>query len=98
MITRVERGGGPTAMSFLNEMDAKSLSSILISTTKKILVDEMLFHSQIRQYEVVLQITTHKISVNEVDQMIIVSNEYNIHDDLQSLIQYIEKNSSHKIN
>lgn len=89
----VERSGGLAGIPISNEMDEKDLPSALISTAKKIIEDKKVSSPPIKTtpkgaadhylYKISFQDGTHR--------KVIECNQYNIPDDLKSLIRYIEK-------
>jgi hypothetical protein len=95
MIIKVERTGGLAAIPISNEMDAKDLPSALISTAKKIIMDQ-------KSSSLPMKATpkgaadhfTYRILVQDgVNRKVIECNEHNIQDDLKSLVKYIERYS-----
>ena len=93
MKIRVERSGGMAGIPISNEMDAKDLPSALISTAKKIIegkdVSSLSMKSSPRG---AADHYTYKISFQDGTlRKVIECNQYNIPDDLKSLIRYIEK-------
>ena len=91
----VERSGGLTGLPLSKEMDIKDLPSALITTTKKIMGDEILSPLPMKSTPIgAADHYTYKISIqNGVNQKVIECNQYNIQDDLKLLVKYIEKNS-----
>jgi hypothetical protein len=92
---RVERSGGLAGIPISNEMDEKDLPSALIRTAKKIVENQ-------KPTALPLKSTprgaadhfTYKISIRDgANQSVIECNQYNIEDDLKSLVRYVEKNS-----
>jgi hypothetical protein len=92
---RVERSGGMAGIPTSIEMDEKDLSSALISTAKKIIEDkDVSFLSMKSSPRGAADHYTYKISIQDgADRKIIECNQYNIQDDLKSLVKYVEKNS-----
>lgn len=95
VIVKVQRTGGLAAIPISNEMDAKDLPSALLSTAKKIMMDH-------NSYSLPMKSTprgaadhfSYKILVQDgINRTVVECNEYNIHDDIKSLIKYIERNS-----
>jgi hypothetical protein len=95
VIIKVERSGGLTAIPVSKEMDVKDLPSQLITTVKKIMMDQ-------NSYLLPLKSTpkgaadhyTYKILVEDgVNRRAIKCNEYDIQDDIKLLVKYIEINS-----
>jgi hypothetical protein len=92
---RIERSGGLAGMSITNEMDAKDLPSTLLLTAKKIVEDQKLTPLPVKSIpRGAADHFTYKISIQDgVNQRVIECNQYNIEDDLKSLVKYIERNS-----
>ena len=95
MKIKVERSGGLAGIPMFNELDSKDLPSPLLSTVKKIVENTNLS-------SIPLKVTpkgagdhySYKISIKDgIQQRVIECNQYDIQDDLKSLIRYIEKNS-----
>jgi hypothetical protein len=95
MIIKLERSGGLTGIPLTNVVDAKDLPPTLVDTLKKIMVNA-------KSYSSALKLTprgaadhfTYKILIKDgINQSVIECDEYNIHDELKSLIRYIERNS-----
>lgn len=98
MRIRVERSGGLAGIPISNEMDEKDLPSALISTAKKIIEDKRLSSLSIKSSpKGAADHYSYKISINDgVQRRIIECTQYDIQDDLKSLIRFIEKNSKKK--
>jgi hypothetical protein len=92
---KVERSGGLAGIPISNEMDIKDLPSALISTAKKIIEHkEAPSLSMKSSPRGAADLYSYKISIQDgADRKIIECNEYDIQDDLKSLVKYIEKNS-----
>jgi hypothetical protein len=92
---RVERSGGMAGIPISNEMDEKDLPSALISTAQKIIEDKDVSSLSMKSSpRGAADHYTYKISIQDgADRKIIECNQYNIQDDLKSLVKYIEKNS-----
>lgn len=99
MRIRVERSGGLTGIPISNEMDAKDLPSGLIHTAKKIIEDKKVSSFSMKSSpRGAADHFTYKISVQDgMNLRIIECNQYNIEDDLKSLVKYIERNSKQKM-
>lgn len=95
MRIRVERSGGLAGIAISNEMDAKDLPSALIRTAKKIIEDKKVSSLPMKSSpRGAADHYTYKISIQDgTNQNVIECNQYNIEDDLKSLVNYIEKNS-----
>ena len=95
MIIKVERSGGLAAISVSNEMDTKDLPSALATTAKNIMLNQK--SSSLPMKSTPMGAADHyiyRISFYDgVNQRIIECNQYNIQDDMKSLVKYIEKNS-----
>jgi hypothetical protein len=97
---RVERSGGMAGIPISNEMDAKDLPAPLRSTANKIIerkdVSSLSMKSSPRG---AADHYIYKISIQDgMNQKVIECNQYNIQDDLKSLVKYIEGNSKRKTN
>jgi hypothetical protein len=95
---RVERSGGMAGITISNEIDTKDLPSTLISTAKKIIEDEEVSNLSMKSSpRGAADHYIYKISIEDgADRKIIECNQYNIQDDLKSLVKYIERNSKVK--
>jgi len=99
---KVERSGGFTGIPISNEMDTRDLPSTLLSTAKKIIEEKKA--SSLSSKSAPKGAADHysyKISIQDgAEQSVIECNQYNISDDLKSLIKYVEKNfdRTHRIN
>jgi hypothetical protein len=95
----VERSGGFTGMTVSNEMDSIDLPSALKDIAQKILEDKNVsFPSMKSTPKGSADHFTYKISIQDgVNQCVIESNQYDIKDDLKSLVKYIENNSKQKM-
>jgi hypothetical protein len=89
---RVERSGGFAGIQISNEMDAKDLPSELIRTAKKIIEDKKVSSPIKATPKGAADHYFYKISFqDDRHRKVIECNQYNIPDDLKSLIRYIEK-------
>lgn len=93
MRIRVERSGGLAGIAISNEIDAKDLPYPLVSKVRKVLENA-------KSSALPLTATSkgaadhylYKFSFEEgIDKKVIEYNQYNVPDDLKSLINYIEK-------
>jgi hypothetical protein len=93
MIIKVERSGGFTGIPMSNAVDAKDLPSALVTKIKKMM-------SNSGPPSLPLKSTpkgaadhfTYKILIQDgINQRIIECNEYNIQNDIKSLIRHIER-------
>jgi hypothetical protein len=90
---RIERSGGFAGIPISNEMDARDLPSALIRTAKKIIEDKKASTHPIKPTpKGAADHYLYKISFQDgIHRKVIECNQYNIPDDLKSLIRYIEK-------
>jgi hypothetical protein len=97
---RVERSGGLAGITISNEMDENDLPSALKRTTKKIIEDNRVSPFSIKSSpKGAADHYTYKISVQDgMNLRVVECNQYNIEDDLKSLVKYIERNSKQKMN
>jgi hypothetical protein len=95
MIIKVERSGGLTGIPMTNEVDAKDLPSTLVTTVKKIMVNAKSFSLPLMSTpRGAADHFTYKILIQDgIKKSVIECNEYNIQDELRSLIRYVERNS-----
>jgi len=95
VIIKVERNGGLAGIRTSTEIDAKDLPSSLITKVRKIMGNAE--SSSLPLKATPMGAADHyiyKISIQDgIPQRVIECNQYNIQDDLKSLIRYIEKNS-----
>ena len=100
MRIRVERSGGFAGLPVSNEIDGKDLPSGLTRTAKKIMEDKRASSLSIKSSpRGAADHYTYKISIQDGrNQRVIECNQYNIGDDLKSLVKYIERNSQWKRN
>jgi hypothetical protein len=100
MRIRVERSGGLAGIPVSNEMDAKDLPSAQLHTAKKIIENKKEVSLSIKSSpRGAADHYTYKISIQDgMKQRVIECNQYNIEDDLKSLVKYIERNSKRKTN
>jgi uncharacterized protein YprB with RNaseH-like and TPR domain len=92
---KVERSGGLAAISISNEMDTKDLPSVLAATAKNIMRNQK--SSSLPKKSAPMGSADHyiyRISFQDgVKRRVVECNQYDIQDDMKSLIKYIEKNS-----
>ena len=95
MKIRIERSGGFAGIPLSNEMDAKDLPSELIRTAKKIVEDKNASSLSMKSPpKGAADHYTYKISIQDgMNERVIECNQYNIQDDVKSLVKYIERNS-----
>jgi hypothetical protein len=93
MIIKIERSGGLTGIPMTNEVDGKDLPSALLTKVKKMM-------SNSRSPSLALKSTpkgaadyfTYKILIQDgINQRVLECNDYNIQNDVKSLLRYIEK-------
>jgi Emfourin len=92
---KVERSGGFTGISVTSEMDGKDLPSDLMTTAKNIVARQKSSSLPMKSTpKGAADHYTYKISIiNGGSRRVIECNQYNIQDDLKSLVKYVEKNS-----
>ena len=96
MRIRVERTGGLTGIQISNEMDANGLPSGPLQTARKIMEGKKPFSLKSAP-KGSADHYTYKISVLDGDsQTVIECNQFNLGDDLRSLVRYVEKNSERR--
>lgn len=95
MRIKVERSGGLAAISISNEMDTEDLPSVLAATAKNIMRNQK--SSSLSKKSPPIGSADHyiyRISFEDgVKRRVIECNQYDIQDDMKSLVKYIEKNS-----
>ena len=98
MIIKVERSGGFAGIPVSNEIDANNLPSALVTKLKKIMENTNSSTLPIKDTpRGSADHYTYKISIQDgVNVKVIECNQFNIEDDLKSLVKYIE-NSGRKI-
>jgi hypothetical protein len=96
----VERSGGLAGIPIYNEMDEKDLPSALISTAKKIIEDKRVSSLSYKSSpKGAADHYSYKISIQDgSNRRVVECTQYDITDDLKSLVKYIEKNSNTKSN
>lgn len=98
MIIKVERSGGITGQIISNQLDTEKLSPSLVSILKGIIDNGKL--SSLPLKKAPLGAADHyiyKITIQDGSKKrIIECNQYNISDDLKSLVNRVENNSSKK--
>lgn len=99
MIIKVERSGGLAAIPKCSEIDVKDLPAELIPTAKKIMMEEKSYSLPIRSPpKGAADYYTYKILIKDgVKKRIIECNQFNIQNDLKSLVKYVERNSNEKV-
>ena len=98
MRIRVERSGGFAGIPISNEIDGKDLPSEFTRTAKEIMEDKSTPSLSIKSSpRGAADHYTYKISIQDGrNQRVIECNQYNIEDDLKSLVNYIERNSKRR--
>jgi hypothetical protein len=92
---RIERSGGFAGIALFNEMDTKELPSPLVNIAKKIIETEKISSLPLKSHpKGSADHYTYKISIQDGTNLrVIECNQYDIKDDLKSLVNYIERNS-----
>ena len=100
MRIRVERSGGLAGIAISNEMDENDLPSALKRVTKKIIEDKRVSPLSLESSpKGAADHYNYRISVQDGRNLRVVEcNQYNIEDDLKSLVKYIERNSKQRMN
>lgn len=95
----VERSGGFAGIPICNEIDGKDLPSALARTAKKIIEDKKSPSLSMKSSpKGAADYFTYKILIQDGrNQRVIECNQYNIEDDLKSLVKFIEKNTRKRI-
>jgi hypothetical protein len=95
VIIRVERSGGVAGIPFSKEVDTKDLPSRFMTTAKKIMLNSKSFTLPKSAPMGAADHFSYKISIQDgKEQSVIECNQYNVQDDLNSLIKYIERKSN----
>jgi len=89
---RVERSGGFAGIPISNEIDAKDLPTALVTKLKEIMENTKSSSSPLRETpRGAADYFTYRISVKDgPNERVIECNQYNLQDDLKSLIKYVE--------
>ncbi len=95
MIIKVERNGGLAGIPISNEMDAKDLPTPLLTKVKRIMENPNLASIPLKTVpRGSADYYAYKISIQDgAINRVIECNQYNLQDDLKSLIRYLEKSS-----
>jgi hypothetical protein len=98
VIIKVERSGGVAGIRITSEMDARQLPPALATKVRKIMENSKLSELPLKVIpKGAADHYSYKISFAEGEnQSIIECNQYNIKDELKSLIRYIERNAKKK--
>ena len=93
MIIKVERSGGFAGIPVSNEIDANNLPSALVTKLKKIMENTNSSTLPIKDTpRGAAAHYTYKISIQDgVNLKVIECNQFNIEDDLKSLVKSVEK-------
>ena len=99
MIVKVERSGGFTGIPISNEIDTKDLPSTLVTKLNKIMENTRSPSLPLRSTpKGAADYFTYKISVKDgANERVIECNQYNLQDDLKSLIKYVNSYSKKKL-
>jgi hypothetical protein len=91
VIIKVERSGGLAGLRKTAEIDAKNLPPSLVTSARKLLnVKETPLQAKSKGADYY----NYRISIQDGKQRkVIECTQYNIHDELKSLVKYIENNS-----
>jgi hypothetical protein len=95
LIIRIERSGGVTGIPLLREMDGNDLPSDLINIAQKIVNDKEQFATPLKRTSTDgADYYSYKISVLDGNnRKIIKCTEYDIRNELKSLVKYVERHS-----
>jgi hypothetical protein len=100
LIIKVERSGGFAGIPVSNEIDAKDLPSTLVTRLEK-MIENTKSPSALplsRTPRGAADYFTYKISVKDgANEKVIECNQYNLQDDLKSLVKYVEGYSRKKL-
>jgi len=93
VIIKIERSGGISGITISKEIDVKELPSKLVTIIKKKVNDIESPSLPLRSTQKgAADYYTYRISIQDgSNRKIIECNQYNIQEDLESLIQYLEK-------
>ena len=96
MIIKVERSGGFAGIPVSNEIDANNLPSALVTKLKKIMENTNSSTLPIKDTpRGAADHYTYKISIQDAGNLkVIECNQFNIEDDLKSLVKFVEKRQS----
>jgi len=98
VIIKVERSGGFAGIPISNQIDSKDLPSTLVLKLNKIMENtEADLLSSVGTPKGASDHFTYKISVKDgASERVIECNQYNLQDDLKSIITYVEGSSKKK--
>jgi hypothetical protein len=93
VIIRIERSGGLAGLSVSKKMDSKDLPATLILKARKIMMDRKLSELPLKSMtKDGADYYSYKIWIQDGDERkVIECNEFNIGDDLKSIVKYVEK-------
>ena len=96
MRIKVERSGGIAGIPISNEMETKDLPTDVLRTAKKLIENKKTSSLSMKSSpRGSADHYTYRISIHDGnDSHIVECSEYNIQNDLKSLIKYIEKHST----
>jgi hypothetical protein len=95
VIIKVERSGGFAGILTSSEMDTKDLPSVLINKLKRIMENKNPVSLPVKVApRGAADYYTYKITIKGDDtEKILECNQYDITDNLKSIVKYVEKNS-----
>ena len=98
MKIRIERSGGFAGIPLFNEMDIKELPPSLVHIAEKIIETKKISSlSKKSRPKGSADHYNYKISIQDGTNLrVIECNQYDIKDDLKSLVKYVEGNSKQK--
>ena len=97
MKIKVERSGGIAGLSATTELDTKDLPSALVNSVKKIIEQRKSSKLPNALPRGAADHYSYRFSIlDEGNKTILECNQYNIQNELKTLLKYIEKNSSLK--
>ena len=100
MKIRIERSGGFAGIPLFNEMDTEELPLSLLHVAKKIIETKKISSLPTKSSpKGSADHYTYKISIQDGTKLSVIEcNQYDIKDDLKSLVKYVERNSKQKAN
>lgn len=98
MKIRIERSGGFAGIPLFKEMDTKELPPSLAHIAEKIIETKKISSLPMKSHpKGCADHYTYKISIQDGTNLrVIECNQYDIKDDLKSLVKYVERNSKQK--
>lgn len=95
MIIKVERSGGIAGIQISNQIESKDLPSTFVTKLNKIMENRNADSLPRKSIPTgAADYYSYKISIQDgVNRKVLECNQYNITDDLRSLIGYVERNS-----